>query len=254
MASDGQDIKGTPAHPKKELWDWLYQNQKDNWTTAAADKELLKFVDVLTNGKKGLKTLVPMCGKTQVMLTLAEQGHSVTGIEWSELAVKQFFEGNNLQYDTKPYIAGGVEMPVYVAKDKAITIYCGDIFAFKEDNLGGFDCILDHGAIGCFDATEISRARYGELMTSFTKPGGRMLLSIFDYEHSEHPSIPFAVTEEEVATIYKSSFSPPKVLQEMDTQKMEETFRFREIPDTLFRIWELSRFSWKVLLLVKNWT
>ena len=32
-------------------------------------------------------------------------------------------------------------MPVYTAHNKAITIYCGDLFAFKEDNLGGFDCI-----------------------------------------------------------------------------------------------------------------
>ena len=119
------DIKGTldPAHPNKELWDYLYQTQRDGWTTALVDKEVLKFVDALTDGKKGLKILLPLCGKTQVLFTLAEQGHSVTGIEWSELAVKQFFEGNNLEYNTKLYKAGDVEMPVYVAKDKAITIY-----------------------------------------------------------------------------------------------------------------------------------
>ena len=143
-------------------------------------------------------------------------------------------------------------MPVYVAKDKAITIYSGDIFAFKEDNLGGFDCVLDHGSIGSFDSAEISRASYGELMTSFTKPGGRMLLSFFDYKHSEHPSMPFAVTEEEVTAIYKSNFSQQKMLQELDTQKMMDTFHIKDDPDTLFRVWELSRFSWKMLLLVKN--
>ena len=252
MAS--QDIMSTLdlAHPNKELWDYLYQTWRDIWTSVLADKELLKFVDVLTDGKKGLKILLPMCSKTEGMLTLAEQGHSVTGIEWSELAVKQFFECNNLEYDTKVYKAGDVKMPVYVAKDKAITIYCGDIFAFKEDNLGGFDCVLDHGSIGSFDATEISRASYGRLMTSFTKPGGKMLLSFFDYEHSEHPTIPFAVTEAEVATIYKSNFSQQKMLQELDTQKMMDTFQIKNNPDTLFPVWELSRFSWKMLLLVKN--
>ena len=81
-------------------------------------------------------------------------------------------------------------MPVYTAHDKTITIYCGDLFAFKEDNLGGFDCIFDHGSIGSFDLTKVKRTTYAEIMDSFTKPGGRILLSFFDYEHSEHPLYP----------------------------------------------------------------
>ena len=66
------------------------------------------------------------------------------------------------------------------------------------------------GSIGSFDnTTEMSVESYGELMTSFIKPGGRIPLSIFDCEHSEHPSIyTLAVTEDEVTTIL-SNFSPP---------------------------------------------
>ena len=125
---------GSPAHPNLQLWDKLYQGNKDEWTNEKADKELFKFHEILTDGKTGLNILIPMCGKSLIMLWFAEKGHRVVGIEWSEIAVKQFFEGNGLAYSTKLCKIGEIEMPVYSANDKTITIYCGDL-AFKEDNL-----------------------------------------------------------------------------------------------------------------------
>jgi thiopurine S-methyltransferase len=177
------------------------------------------------------------------------RGHRVVGIEWSEIAVKQFFEESGLAYSTKSCRIGGIEMPVYTAHDKAITIYCGDLFAFKEENLGGFDCIFDHGSIGSFDFTDIKRTTYGDLINSFTKPGGRMVVSFFDYVHSEHPMVPFAVTEEEVTTLYKEHFSPPQLLQEYNAKQTAELFDFKE--DSAFPVWTLSHHSWKVALLIK---
>ena len=142
-------------------------------------------------------------------------------------------------------------MPVYTANDKTVIIYCGDLFAFKEDNLGGFNCIFDHGSIGSFDFTDVKRTMYAELMSSFTRPGGRNLLSFFDYEHSEHPTVPFAVTEEEVTTLYKDHFKPPQLLHEFDATKTINLFDIKE-GRTLFPVWTLSRFSWKVVLLIKH--
>ena len=137
-------------------------------------------------------------------------------------------------------------MPVYTANAKAITIYCGDLFDFKDDNLGGFDCIFDHGSIGSFDFTKVSRETYASLMNSFMKPNGRMLLSIFDYEHSEHPTIPFAVTEEEVVKLYKENFQSPELLQEFNAKDFCNTFPGIHLP-----VQTLSHFSLKLFLLVK---
>ena len=240
----------SPAHPNLQLWDKLYEGKKDEWTSEKADKELFKVHDVLVNGKTGLAILVPMCGKSQILLWFAERGHRVVGIEWSGVAIKQFFEDNGLAYSTTSCIIGGIEMSMHTAHDKAITIYCGDLFAFKEDNLGGFDCIFDHGSIGSFDFTDtVKRAMYAELMSSFTKPGGRIVLSFFDYEHSEHPTVPFAVTEEEVTTLYKEHFSPPQLLQEYNAKETAEIYDFKE--NTQFPVWTFSRHSWKVVLLIK---
>ena len=248
--STSASSNGSPAHPNVQLWDKLYREQKDVWTKEAVDKELLKFIDTLTDGKTGLDVLVPMCGRSLVMLSFAEKGHRVVGIEWSKPAVKQFFEENNLAYSTLSHDLGGVQVPVYTANDKAITIYCGDLFAFKEDNLGGFDCIFDHGSIGSFDFTEIPRSTYAELMNSFTKHDGKILLSFFDYEHSEHPTVPFAVTEKEVVDLYKENFKTPELVQEFDATKTTDLFNLDT--NSIFPVMTFSRFSWKLLLLVKN--
>ena len=103
---------GSPANPNLQFWDKLYQGRKDGWTNENVNIELFKFHDILTDGKTGLDILVPMCGKTLIMLWFAEKGHRVVGIEWSEIAVKQFFEENGLAYNTKLCKIGGIEMHV----------------------------------------------------------------------------------------------------------------------------------------------
>ena len=179
------DAAAFESHPFTllESWHLMYQKQLDNWTNEAGDQELL---------------FVPMCGKSKVMLLLAEEGHRVVSIEWSKVAVEQFFEENNLAYSTELCNIGGTDMPKYKAEGKAVIIYCGDFFSFKQHKLGPFDCVLDHGALRCFDFRKetTSRAVYAEIIKSFIKkPGGRMLQSIFDYEHAEHPNPPCALMQ-----------------------------------------------------------
>jgi len=248
---DKSNAIGSPAHPNVQLWDMLYQEGKDEWTKEAVDQELLKFRSTLTESKTGLDIFLPMCGKTKVMLSLAEEGHRVVGIEWSKVAVEQFFEENNLEYTTQLCSIGGTDIPKYKAKKKEVIIYCGDFFAFKQHKLGPFDCVFDHGALGCFDFQIEANLRttYTEIINSFTKPGGRILLSIFDYEHSEHPTIPFAVTEAEVGVLYQKHFNL-QLLQELDAKQAMDAFKFPH--DTLFPVFSLSHFSWKIILLVKK--
>ena len=69
-----------------------------------------------------------------------------------------------------------------------------------------------------------------------------MLLSVFDYEQAEHPTMPFAVTEAEVGVLYKNSFEL-QLLQEFDSKKMKDLFKSSE--QTFFSpscLLNLSRF------------
>ena len=236
------------ASISKGKFDEMYTESKDQWTKEAADRELLKFYDVLTNGKENLSVLLPLCGKTEVLLYFAEKGHRVVGIEWSEVAVKMFFQENNLSYSCQTRNISSTDIPVFTANDKDITIYCANIFSFEYENLGGFDCICDHASIGCISKDDT--AKYANIMAAFTKPGGRMLLSICDYDYSEHPYPLFAVTQEEVTSLYSSSFEIPKVLQELDASKTAEIFELT--PDGGFPVTTFSRMSWKILFLIKR--
>ena len=140
-------------------------------------------------------------------------------------------------------------MVKFTAKDEAITVFCGDIFQFEGHNMGSFDCVFDHGSVGSFHSSE--RSKYVEIMKTFMKPGGRMLLSVFDYKQSEHPTIPFAVTEEEVVGLFKESFDPPRVLEEIDADRTADIFHMYNRV-LLFPVKTFSHFSWKIYLLVKQ--
>ena len=250
MDTSNDAAVGTIAHPNMQYWDMAYEADEDIWTKEAVNQKLMGFLDTLTNGKTGLDILVPMCGKTKIMLYLAEKGHRVVGIEWSKVAVEQFFDENKLEYTTQLCKIGGTDISIYKAKDKAVTVYCGDFFAFKEHNLGPFDCVFDHGAIGCFEFQMSERPMYAKIINSVTKPGTRVLQSIFDYEHTEHPMVPFALTEAELVTLYKENFDI-QLLQEFDAQEFVDAFRFPSGSER-FPVLTFSHFSWKILLLVKN--
>ena len=100
-----------------------YEGKKDEWTSEKADKEVFKFHDVLVNGKIGLAVVVATnVRKITDLAVVGEREHRVVSIEWSGVAIKQFFEENGLSYSTKSCRIGGIDMPVYTADDKTITI------------------------------------------------------------------------------------------------------------------------------------
>ena len=237
-----------------EFWDKLYQSNRDEWTSESADKTLIQHLDALTGGRTGLDILVPMCGKTAVMMTLLEKGHRVVGIEWSLTSVLQFFEEHGLTYDKSTISVGEVEIAVFTGKEKPLTLYCGDFFLFQRENvtLTSFDCVFDHGAIGCFECSKEKRQAYAKIISSLTKPRGKLLFSFFDYIHSEHPSVPFAITEEEVCELYRDSFEPPKLQQSVDAETSIKYFGLKKDEKCIFPIWELSRYEWKIVILEKN--
>ena len=236
-----------------KFWDQVYQESKDGWTTLAADQALMKHFSSLEDGRANLKILLPMCGRTEVMLTFAERNHVVVGIEWSESAVEKFFEEHRLEYDKKAHQIGKVGVPMYVAREKNITIYQCDFFLFQQDNLGGhFDVVFDHGSIGSFECSADKRKTYAKIIGSFLKSEGRLLFSFFDYVHSEHPSIPYAMTEEEARACFKDSFHPLQMLEELDAERASEYFSLHKRKEVFLPIWTLSRFSWKIVLFLKR--
>jgi thiopurine S-methyltransferase len=161
----------------------------------------------------GRRVLVPLCGKTPDLLWLEARGNEVVGIELSEIAVAAFFEENRLDYES---VDGS--LPGWRARDRNVTIYCGDFFAFRA---APFDAHYDRGALVALTAD--LRDRYGRHVTSLLSDDARQLVITLEYDQSICDGPPFALPADEVqrhwpglrrhSSIDDIANAPPKFLE-----------------------------------------
>jgi len=145
---------------------------------------------------KNTRVLVPLCGKSLDMLWLAEQGHTVLGVEISPVAVEQFFADHRLQ----PHVHDSAIGRHYCAG--AIEIICGDIFNLDAATLASCTAAYDRAAlIALPTALRVRYVQhvYGQLATAY-----RGLLLTLDYAQNQMDGPPFAVDDQEVQTLYSA--------------------------------------------------
>lgn len=138
---------------------------------------------------------VPLCGKSRDMLWLYEQGHPVTGVELSPIAIRDFFTEAGLA-------AEAVEAPPFtgMAHDQ-LRLLCGDFFALQPRQLpDGIQAVYDRAALIALPAEQ--RRRYVAHLADLL--GGRvhMLLITVDYPAGEMSGPPFCVGDEEIMALY----------------------------------------------------
>ena len=165
----------------------------------------------------GAKIFVPLCGKSLDMLWLRDQGHAVLGVELSPIAVQAFFRGNGYT-------------PEHTAKENfdyyeagSIRILCGDFFNLKKEDMKGVSAVYDRASLVALPPA--MRERYVRHLLGILPPATRILLISFDYRQPEMPGPPFAVSIEEVESLYKGC-ADIRLLAQHDT--LDENPRFRE--------------------------
>lgn len=125
--------------------DWdekFWQRRSDpSFHVSTPHKTLIKYYNQIIKDDLRKRVLIPLCGKSRDMVYLADQGHEVVGIEFSDVAVKSYFEESNLDYTKEVFKIFGV----WKSKDfrKNITIYQGDFYKVKAKCLGLFDVVWD---------------------------------------------------------------------------------------------------------------
>lgn len=164
---------------------WLERWQVGNigWHEAGGNSSLKKHWNVT-----GKRVLVPLCGKTQDLVWLERQGNEVVGVELSELAVESFFDENEIAYSC---VEGA--LTAYVAKNRSITLYCGDFFGFTE---GPFDAYYDRGALVALPADR--RKEYAEHTRTLLQNDAAQLIISLEYDQSIAAGPPFSVAAEEI--------------------------------------------------------
>lgn len=166
-----------------EPWLARWREGKIGWHEAKGNSSLQKYWTA-----SGKRVLVPLCGKTLDLIWLERQGNEVVGVELSELAVKAFFDENEIAYS----IVEGA-LSAYVANDRAITIYCGDFFEFSE---GPFDAYYDRGAFVAL--TPDMRHAYAQHTRTLLSADAAQLIICLEYDDSIAVGPPFSVLTHEV--------------------------------------------------------
>lgn len=168
--------------------DWLerWQEGRTGWHEADGNRSLKRY---WRGG--GQRILVPLCGKSVDMLWLARQGNEVTGVELSDIAAREFFTDNDLDFRVSP------DGTRYCGTDVPVTIVCGDYFAFDDS---GFDAHYDRGALVALPPGR--RAAYAAHTTALLAANPFQLVITLEYEQSRVDGPPYSVSPAEVLSCW----------------------------------------------------
>lgn len=182
---------------------------RQNWSTVAA----------------GSRVLVPLCGKTVDMLWLAEQGHDVSGVEISKAAIEAFLSEQQIRYECGR--SGAVD--VYRATERAITLYCGDFFAFHAEP---FDALYDRGALVALPKD--IRPQYVSHVNELVKPGAYRLIVTLEYDQARANGPPFSVEPDEIHRYWPDL---ERVSSRNDIDNCPPKFREAGLDEVIEAIW-----------------
>lgn len=164
---------------------WLQRWQDGNigWHESQGNAGLQK-----NWSQSGKRVLVPLCGKSLDLVWLEGQGNDVVGVELSELAVKAFFDENEIAYT---FVQGPLD--AYVAKGQAITIFCGDFFKFSAAR---FDALYDRGALIALPP-EMRPDYVAHARTLLAQDAAQLVVTV-EYDEMIATGPPFSVPASEV--------------------------------------------------------
>ena len=171
------------------------------------------------------RVLVPLCGKSPDLLWLAGLGHEVIGVELSEIAVRGFFEDNDLDYRSEP--AGS--LVAFRASQVPVMVYQGDYF---DLDIEPCDALYDRGALVALP--EAIRPDYVAHTNRLIRPDAAILLVTLEYEQSVVSGPPFSVLSGEVGRYWPRL---ERVEQKDDFETCPPKFRAAGLEEIYEVVW-----------------
>ncbi|XP_062952871.1 thiopurine S-methyltransferase isoform X2 [Cynocephalus volans] len=182
-----------------EEWQDKWVNHKIGFHKEQGHPLLKKHLDTFLKGESGLRVFFPLCGKAVEMKWFADLGHSVVGVEISELGIREFFMEQNLSYSEEP-ITGIPGAKVFKSHSGNISLYCCSIFDLPRTNIGKFDRIWDRGALVAVNPRD--RKCYADTVLSLLRKGFHYLVSVVSYDPTKHAGPPFYVPDAEIKRLF----------------------------------------------------
>ncbi len=156
--------------------------------------DLMKFFPKLNLPLKS-RIFVPLCGKSQDMLWLANSGYLVIGVELSPIACEEFFAEQNVT----PQITKFNNFTLYEYQN--FKLFCGDIFKITHADIGQIDAIYDSKAL--IALPHEVRKKYINHLLNLANPKTQIfLITIETNDQVQGP--PYPVSQVEVNNLFGS--------------------------------------------------
>jgi thiopurine S-methyltransferase len=178
------------------------------------------------------RVFVPLCGKSLDLLWLRDRGHSVAGVELSDVALQAFCMENGVaaRRRTKP------DFTIYEAPN--LELHCGDFFALTPERLGPIAAVYDRAAL--ISWTETLREPYVLHMANLTPVGAETLLITLEYPQSQKAGPPFSIPPAEVDRLYADRYAIQELARH-DILENEPHMRARGVTKLLEVCYRLRR-------------
>lgn len=190
---------------EREFWENAWDENNIGFHMSETNQFLKYTIDegIVSDIKTAL---IPLCGKSLDLLYLRELGVEVFGVEIATKAVEQFFEENSLDFEIEE--KGNYK----IYKTSGITIFCGDFFSLKKDDLPKIDFIYDRASNVALPPQ--MRERYYDQIRNLSSDNTQMLLLTAHSEEEDQFGPPFSIPKEEIANAYKSYAEEFRILEE----------------------------------------
>ena len=185
--------------PNYNFWNERWLNNQIGFHQSAVHESLVEFIDCFKGHKK---VLVPLCGKSLDMLFLREHGLHVYGVEFSEVAIIDFIEENNLKMSQRRV----GEFTVYSGEN--IDIYQGDFFLLPSSFFSEITACYDRASMVAFNRDE--RIKYAHVLCELALDLKTLLAPIFNCGEVE-TGPPYSVVEQEIRDLYGNFFELTKL-------------------------------------------
>jgi thiopurine S-methyltransferase len=179
----------------REFWLKRWAEGEIGFHESAVNRQLQRYIFSLCCA--GGHVFVPLCGKSLDIGWLLKQGFKVSGVELSESAISELFEGLGI----RPQVSKFKNFTAYSAD--SITIYNGDFFALSSQHLGNVDCVYDRAALVALPRS--MREKYTKHLQLISGKATQLVI-IVCYGQQKLTGPPFSISKNDLETYYKKSY------------------------------------------------
>jgi thiopurine S-methyltransferase len=213
---------------KKEFWLDRWENRQIGFHQADTNPYLLTHWPKAVEGELN-RVFVPLCGKSKDLIWLSDQGYEVVAVEFSQMAVEEFFQEQELGYE----LSSLGELNVY--RSENITIYQGDFFDLSKEVIGAISIVFDRASL--IALPEDLRVRYCKHLYELIDAADIYLICM-EYNQEKMQGPPFSVSELEVQRHYSTSYQIKK-LETVDLLATSPQFKERDMESLDEKVYKL---------------